>query len=133
MVKPVDLRPYCPPVSMARSQVPTSGARVWPGLDSSAAVPNMRADTACFLRCMTQSSSTRSLITRFRSLHVPSVNTRLLEINTPNRWLRKYCSFPRSLVIFNHLISSLLNYLPENILTKRQFNVISIFEEKQDS
>ena len=66
------------PVWMARSVVPSRGAIVCPGLDSREAVPNTSADTACLRRWRTQSSSTRSLITRLRSLQVPSVNTRLL-------------------------------------------------------
>lgn len=55
------------------------GARVCPGLEKSAAVPNTKAEMACERLCMTKSSSTRSLIIRFNNLHVPSVKTRLLD------------------------------------------------------
>ena len=41
------------PVCTERSQVPMSGARVWPGLETRAEVPNMSADTACLRPCTT--------------------------------------------------------------------------------
>lgn len=56
-----------------------SGANVCPGLVIKATMPKTRAEAACWRRFTTKSSSTRSEITSFRSLHVPSVNTRLLE------------------------------------------------------
>lgn len=56
-----------------------SGANVCPGLVNKATMPKRRAEAACWRRFTTKSSSTRSEITSFRSLHVPSVNTRLLE------------------------------------------------------
>jgi hypothetical protein len=55
-----------------------SGAKVWPGLVTRATIPKSSADAACRRRFSTKSSSTRSEMTKFSSLHVPSVNTRLL-------------------------------------------------------
>lgn len=66
------------PVCKANSHVPSKGANVCPGLETSAAVPNINADTAFLRLCNTKSSSTKSLMTRFNNLHVPSVNTLLL-------------------------------------------------------
>ena len=41
------------PVCNVRSHVPMRGANVCPGFETRAAVPNIKADTAFFLLCMT--------------------------------------------------------------------------------
>lgn len=58
--------------------MPSSGAKVWPGLVTRATMPKRRAEAACLRWFNTRSSSTRSVTTRVNSLQVPSVKTRLL-------------------------------------------------------
>lgn len=70
-------------------------------------MPKSSADAACWRRFTTKSSSTKSVITRFNSLQVPSVNTRLLregekDISEP---LLKCCHCFQ-LLIYNDLDSA---------------------------
>ena len=106
------------PVCCDKNQVPMRGASVWPGLDRKAAVPNIRADTAFLRPWMAKSSSTRSVITRFSSLQVPSVNTRLLKLYT--QWfIHSYRSF----------YLNLYQYVKESLVSRHKcndFNVINL-------
>lgn len=116
----LELTPSYIPVYTHSSQVPMRGANVWPGFVTKATMPNSSAEAACCRWFNTKSSSTRSVITKFNSLQVPSVNTRLLQ-----RIFIKFCKEFRKHNQAFCKINKQENSIHSNILVSYKYCLIS--------